>query len=125
MSLDRELPLAALEQAVARRQPGRGLLHHTDKGSQYTSADYRKRLEEFGMVASMSGTGNCFDNAVVESFFDSLKTEIGYDLFDSFEHASRELFDYIEVFYNQRRRHSVAGNISPADFERRCALEAA
>lgn len=124
-SLDRELPLAALEQAIGRRQPGPGLLHHSDRGSQYTCDDYQRRLAELGMTASMSRTGNCYDNAVVESFFDSLKTEIGCDLFDSREHARREVFKYIEAFYNQRRRHSALGHVSPSAFERQRVLEAA
>ncbi|HVS63531.1 MAG TPA: IS3 family transposase, partial [Thermoanaerobaculia bacterium] len=124
-SLDRELPLAALEQAVARRRPGPGLLHHSDRGCQYTCGEYQQRLEQLGMTASMSRTGNCYDNAVVESFFDSLKTEIGRELFDSREHARQEVFEYIEVFYNQRRRHSALGHVSPAAFERQRELEAA
>ena len=123
-SLETELPLRALGNAVARRLPGRGVLHHSDRGSQYTSADYQKRLEKLGMTVSMSRRGNCYDNAAAESFFDSLKTELGVEVFDSREHALRALFDYIELFYNRRRRHSALGNISPADFERR-AREAA
>lgn len=124
-SLDRELPLAALEQAVARRQPGPGLLHHSDRGCQYTCGEYQERLAKLNMAVSMSRTGNCYDNAVVESFFDSLKTEIGHELFESREHARREVFEYIEVFYNGRRRHSALGQISPAAFERLRALEVA
>ena len=123
--LDAKLTLAALEQAVARRQPGPGLLHHSDRGSQYTCRDYQSRLEELGMVASMSRTGNCYDNAVAESFFDSLKTEIGIEVFKNREHAQREAFEYLEVYYNQQRRHSALGLISPAAFERRQASEAA
>ena len=124
-SLDRELPLAALEQAVARRRPGPGLLHHSDRGCQYTCGEYQQRLEQLGMTASMSRTGNCYDNAVVESFFDSLKTEIGHELFDSREAARQKVFEYIEAFYNQRRRHSALGHVSPAAFERQRGLEAA
>ena len=110
---------------MARRQPGRGLLHHSDRGCQYTCGEYQERLGALGMVVSMSRTGNCYDNAVVESFFDSLKTEIGDELFESRAHARRELFEYIEVFYNGRRRHSALGQVSPAAFERRRASEAA
>ena len=117
--LERELTLQALEQAVAQRQPGRGLLHHSDRGSQYTCGDYRDRLDELGMTVSMSRKGNCYDNAVVESFFDSLKTELDQEVFASREHARRALFDYIEVFYNRARRHSALGYVSPAAFERR------
>ena len=118
-SLERELTLQALEQAVARRQPGRGLLHHSDRGSQYTCSDYRDRLDELGMTVSMSRKGNCYDNAVLESFFDSLKTELDQEVFESRQHARRVLFDYIEVFYNRARRHSALGYVSPATFERR------
>ena len=116
-SLDRSLPLEALENAVRRRRPGRGLLHHSDRGSQYTCEDYRDRLAELGMTASMSRKGNCFDNAVVESFFDSLKTEIDQQVFESREQARQRLFDYIEIFYNRSRRHSTLGYVSPATFE--------
>ena len=117
-TLETELPLQALAQAVVSRQPGPGVVHHSDRGSQYTSVDYQDRLGELGMEPSMSRRGNCYDNAVVESFFDTLKTEIGIEVFESRAHARRALFDYIEVFYNRRRRHSALGNISPAAFER-------
>ena len=116
-SLDRSLPLEALENAVRRRRPGRGLLHHSDRGSQYTCEDYRDRLGELGMTASMSRKGNRFDNAVVESFFDSLKTEIDQQVFESREQARQKVFDYIEIFYNRSRRHSTLGYVSPATFE--------
>ena len=84
---------------------------------QYTCEDYRDRLGELGMTASMSRKGNCFDNAVVESFFDSLKTEIDQQVFESREQARQRLFDYIEIFYNRSRRHSTLGYVSPATFE--------
>jgi putative transposase len=124
-SLDRDLVLAALERAVVSRQPGAGLTHHSDRGCQYTCGEYQERLAELGMTVSMSRTGNCYDNAVVESFFDSLKTEIGHEVFESREHARREVFEYIELFYNRRRRHSALGYVSPAAFERQRALEVA
>jgi putative transposase len=92
---------------------------------QYTCGEYQERLAELGMTVSMSRTGNCYDNAVVESFFDSLKTEIGHEVFESREHARREVFEYIELFYNRRRRHSALGYVSPAAFERQRALEVA
>jgi len=117
-SLEHQLPLDALEQAVARRRPEPGLVHHSDRGSQYTCGDYQGRLEAFAMRASMSGKGNCYDNAVVESFFDSMKSEIGEEVFESREHARRAVFEFIEVFYNRQRRHSTLGYISPAAFER-------
>jgi putative transposase len=124
-SLDRDLVLAALERAVVSRQPGAGLTHHSDRGCQYTCGEYQERLAELGMTVSMSRTGNCYDNAVVESFFDSLKTEIGHEVFESREHARREVFEYIELFYNRRRRHSALGYVSPAALERQRALEVA
>lgn len=115
--IDRQLALDALTAARLRRKPGPGLLHHSDRGCQYASEDYQKALDEAGMIGSMSRRGNCYDNAVVESFFSTLKHELGED-FDSHEHARRELFEYIEVFYNQRRKHSALGYKSPAQFER-------
>lgn len=101
------------------------MLHHSDRGCQYTCDEYQERLAKLGMTVSMSRTGNCYGNAVVESFFDSLKTEIGCELFESREHARREVFEYIEESYNGRRRHSALGQVSPAAFERCRATEAA
>ena len=95
-----------------------GLLHHSDQGCTYASEDYQDILEARGIVCSMSRRGNCWDNAVMESFFSTVKSELG-EHFDSHGEAKMELFDYIEVFYNQRRRHSTLGQISPAAFERR------
>ena len=119
-SNDRHLTLKALDMALKRRGPGAGLLHHSDQGSPYASEDYRDRLVARGIVCSMSRRGNCYDNAVMESFFSTVKSELA-DQFASFGDAKMELFDYIEVFYNQRRRHSTAGRISPAAFEKRHA----
>jgi transposase InsO family protein len=115
---DRHLALAALTTALNRRCPATGLLHHSDRGSTYASEDYQDRLAAHGITCSMSRTGNCYDNAVMEAFFSTLKTELA-DHFDSHGHAKRELFEYIEAFYNTRRRHSTLGYVSPADFERR------
>jgi transposase InsO family protein len=117
---DRHLTLQALEMALKRRCPAIGLLHHSDQGCTYASEDYQSRLAAHGMVCSMSRRGNCYDNAVMESFFSTVKSELG-EHFDSHGNAKRELFAYIEVFYNQRRRHSTLGQISPAAFERRAA----
>jgi len=117
---DRHLTLRALEMAVKRRCPDPGLLHHSDQGCTYASEDYRARLELYGITCSMSRRGNCYDNAVMESWFSTVKTEEG-ERFESYAHAKEALFDYIEVFYNQRRRHSTLGQISPAEFERRTA----
>ncbi|BCS32393.1 transposase [Luteitalea sp. TBR-22] len=121
---DRHLTIKALDQALRRRGPAPGLLHHSDQGCTYASADYQRVLEARGLVCSMSRRGNCYDNAVAESFFSTVKSELA-DRFDSFGEAKMELFDYIEVFYNQQRRHSTIGRISPAAFERRFSAQAA
>ncbi len=120
---DRHLTLRALEVALKRRGPGPGLLHHSDQGCTYASEDYQALLAARGIVCSMSRRGNCHDNAVMESFFSTVKSELA-DQFASNGDAKMELFDYIEVFYNQQRRHSTLGQISPAAFERRAAQAA-
>jgi putative transposase len=117
---DRHLTIKALEMALKRRCPGVGLLHHSDQGCTYASEDYQAILDARGITCSMSRRGDCYDNAVMESFFSTVKSELA-DRFDSFGEAKMEVFDYIEVFYNQRRRHSTLGQISPAEFERRTA----
>ena len=114
---DRHLALAALESARQRRRPARGVLHHTDRGSPYASEDYQRVLDINGFICSMSRPGNCYDNAVVESFFKTFKAENGED-FASAADVKRQCFDYIEVFYNQSRKHSALGYLSPAEFER-------
>ena len=119
---DRHLTIKALEMALKRRCPEIGLLHHSDQGCTYASADYQVLLDARGIVCSMSRRGNCHDNAVMESFFSTVKSELA-DRFDTNGDAKMELFDYIEVFYNQRRRHSTLGQISPAAFERRANEE--
>ena len=115
---DRHLTIKALEMALKRRCPDAGLLHHSDQGGTYASEDYQAVLEKHGITCSMSRRGNCYDNAVMESFFSTVKSELG-ERFESHGDAKMELFDYIEVFYNQRRRHSTIGQISPAEYERR------
>ena len=105
---------------MKRRCPDPGLLHHSDQGCTYASEDYRTRLEQHGITCSMSRRGNCYDNAVIESWFSTVKSEEA-ERFESYAYAKEALFDYIEVFYNQRRRHSTLGQISPAEFERRAA----
>jgi len=114
---DRHLVTKALEMALRRRCPDAGLLHHSDQGSTYASADYQKLLEASGITCSMSRRGNCLDNAAMESWFSTLKSELG-ERFDSYGRAKEQLFDYIEVFYNQQRRHSTLGYASPAEHER-------
>ncbi len=115
---DRHLTMKALDMALKRRCPEIGLLHHSDQGSTYASEDYQRQLTSAGMVCSMSRRGNCHDHAVVESFFSTVKSELG-EHFESNGDAKMALFDYIEVFYNQKRRHSAAGRMSPAAFERK------
>jgi transposase InsO family protein len=117
---DRRLTLKALEMAVQRRCPGPGLLHHSDRGCTYTCEDYQRYLATHGITCSMSRRADCYDNAVMESFFATVKKEEA-DRFPSYSDAKMALFDYIEVFYNQRRRHSTLGQISPARFEREAA----
>ncbi|WP_152622440.1 IS3 family transposase [Archangium violaceum] len=117
-NIDRHLVLNALDMALKGRQPPRGLLHHSDRGSQYASIDYQQELAARGIQCSMSRKGNCWDNAVVESFFSSLKQELVYTTaFATHEQARLALFEYIEVFYNRQRRHSSLGYVSPVDFE--------
>jgi len=118
---DRHLTLSALEQALRRRDPGVGLLHHSDQGSTYASEDYRKALAAHRITCSMSRRGNCHDNAAMESWFSTLKFELG-ERFESAAQAKHALFDYIEVFYNQKRRHSSLGYATPADVERRYSI---
>jgi len=119
---DRHLTLKALDMALKRRCPTAGLLHHSDQGCTYASEDYQRILDTNGITCSMSRRGNCYDNAVMEAFFSSVKGETA-DRFESCGVAKMELVDYIEVFYNQRRRHSTLGQTSPARFERRANKE--
>jgi transposase InsO family protein len=121
---DRRLVTAALEAAVYRRRPKLGLLFHSDRGSQYASEDHQKKLVANGIVCSMSRRGSCYDNAVMESWFGTLKTELGED-FEGLAEAKQQLFDYIEAFYNRTRMHSTLGYVSPAEFERNADMKAA
>lgn len=117
-TLARQLVLDALQMALGRRRPQSGWLHHSDRGSQYASADYQALLSDHGALVSMSRRGDCYDNAPVESFFSSLKTECFRDIvYPSREAAKADLFDYIEVFYNRQRLHSSLGYLSPTEFE--------
>ncbi len=116
--ISRRLVLSALRMAIEGRQPEGKLIHHSDRGGQYTSDDFRKELAKHGIECSMSGSGNCYDNAAVESFFASLKRErVNRARYRTRDQARADLFDYIEVFYNRKRRHSYVGYISPVDFE--------
>jgi putative transposase len=113
-----DLTLDALDMALARRRPAQGLLHHSDRGSQYASGDYQRVLAQHGIVCSMSRRGNCWDNAVAESFFATLKVELVHDAtWNTRAAARRALFEYLEPFYNGRRRHSALGYLSPRAFE--------
>ena len=115
-----DLTLAALGMALARRRPAAGLVHHSDRGSQYASGDYQRVLAQHGIVCSMSRRGDCWDNAVAESFFATVKVELVHDAAWATRAAARiELFEYLELFYNGQRRHSALGYLSPRAFERR------
>jgi transposase InsO family protein len=118
--IDRKLALDALRMALAQRRPQRGLIHHSDRGSQYASADYQRLLAKHGLRGSMSRRGDCWDNAVAESFFASLKLELVYQVqWRTRADARTAIFEYIELFFNRRRRHSSLGYLSPVEFERR------
>ena len=124
--LDRSLVLKALEAALGHRRPGPGLLHHSDRGSQYASGDFQARLAASGILCSMSRRGNCWDNALVESFFGTLKQELVHQCrFATRDVARQAVFEYIEAWYNRQRRHSSLGYVSPAEFERRALLTGA
>jgi transposase InsO family protein len=119
-TLHKELVLDALCMALEQRRPQKGLIHHSDRGSQYASWAFRECLLKAGILCSMSGRGDCYDNAVVESFFGTLKQELVYRYrFATREGARKEVFEYIEVWYNRQRRHSSLGYVSPAEFERK------
>jgi putative transposase len=121
--LDRRLVLAALFMAIDARRPAPGtLLHHSDRGVQYACDDYRQALADAEIAVSMSRKGDCWDNAVVESFFSTLKQELVYrTTFADHDAARAALFNYIETFYNRRRLHSSLGYLSPVEYERRAA----
>lgn len=114
-----DLAADALGMALARRSPGGGLLHHSDRGVQYASEDYQHLLRSHGIECSMSGKGDCYDNAVMESFWGTLKTElVNHERYQTREQARASIFEYVEVFYNRHRLHSSLGYKSPEQFER-------
>jgi len=124
--MSRKLVMDALQMAIWRRRPASGLLFHSDRGSQYCSADFQKMLKQHKMISSMSRKGNCWDNAVAESFFGSLKTErVFFSNYTTRDQARKDIVDYIEMFYNSRRRHSYLGYVSPKEFEKRQLLKKA
>jgi transposase InsO family protein len=118
-SMPADLVAHALKMALVRRRPPAGLLHHSDRGAQYACGVYQDLLGEHGITCSMSRVGNCYDNAVMESFWGTLKTECVYprEPFATFDEARAAIFEYIEAFYNRVRRHSSLGYISPEAFE--------
>jgi len=117
-SLERHSAIRALNKSILRRCPGQGLMIHSDRGVQYASADFRNILQKNKFVQSMSRKGNCWDNAVAESFFHSIKTQlIHHCKFQNVADAERALFNYIEVYYNRQRKHSTNGYMAPALYE--------
>jgi putative transposase len=122
--LKASLALEALRMAYWRHKPAKGLVHHSDRGVQYAAHDYQKTLKTLGMVPSMSGKGNCYDNAVVESFFHTLKNDqFGDHIYLTRGETRQEVIDYIEMFYNSHRRHSSLGYVSPNDYELKFELK--
>ncbi len=120
--MSRRIVLAALRMAIDTRHPEGALIHHSDRGGQYTSDDFRNELARHGIQCSMSSSGNCYDNAAVASFFGLLKRErVNRVRYRTRDEARADLFDYIEVFYNRKRCYGYLGNMSPADFEQRSA----
>lgn len=118
-TMTKELVCSALRQAYFRRKPGTGLVFHSDRGSQYCSKEFRAILGQYRMLQSQSRKANCWDNACVESFFHTLKTELIYhEHFKTREQASRAIFEWVEAFYNRQRIHSTLGYRTPVDFER-------
>ena len=116
--MTRDLVCDALDAAIAKRRPGPGLVFHSDRGSQYASQAFRRRLWRHRILQSMSGKGNCYDNAVAESFFATLKKElVRSNVYRTRQHARDAIFQYIEVFYNRRRLHSTLGYMTPQQFE--------
>jgi transposase InsO family protein len=124
--LTQELVLQALNQALGRRKPDPGVVFHSDRGSQYAGHAFRKVLDQHHFSQSMSAAGNCYDNAVMESFFHTLKTEsVYFERYRTRAEARQSIFEYIEVFYNRIRRHSSLGYLSPLEFENRMLHKAA
>lgn len=121
-TLEREIALEALHSALRDRRPASGLLHHTDRGSQYASHDYQELLRAYGITCSMSRRGDCYDNAVAESFFATLEHELLAESdFRSRDEARQAIFVFIEVWYNRERRHSSLGYLSPVAYEAQLA----
>jgi transposase InsO family protein len=121
--LSHELLADALRKALRNRKPERGVMFHSDRGTQYASYAFRDLMERYGFVQSMSSSGNCYDNALMESFFHTLKTELIYfEKYQTRQEARGSIFEYIELFYNRVRRHSALNYFSPAEFERNASV---
>jgi transposase InsO family protein len=117
-NMETGLVIKALKMALLARTPPKGLLHHSDRGSQYASKDYQQLLKDYHINCSMSRKGNCYDNAVMESFFATLKQELIYrQPYQSRQQTKQDIFEYVQVFYNRKRTHSSLGYLSPLDFE--------
>ena len=116
--IDEELVLKAFRNSIVREKDLKGLIIHTDRGSQYTSKRYQNEVREIGVVSSMSGAGNPYDNALMESFYKTLKTELLINgSFETEEEAKNAIFEYIEIYYNRQRLHSSLGYLSPVEYE--------
>jgi len=122
--MNADLVERSLQQAIFHRAPQKGVIAHSDRGSQYTSDQYKKHALKHGIRLSMSSTGNCFDNAAMESFFHTLKTEhVFFQKFSTRAEAIQSIFEYVEVFYNRQRLHSTLGYLSPYEFEEQQSLK--
>ena len=118
-SLSHEMVVTALKRAIKNRRPGKGLIFHSDRGVQYACTDFRKELGKHEFVQSMSRKGNCWDNAVAESFFGVMKTELVYhERYEGHQDTLHSIFEYIEVFYNRERKHSTIGYLTPVEYEK-------
>jgi transposase InsO family protein len=118
-SLGHEMVVTALKRAIRRRRPAKGLIFHSDRGVQYACTDFRKELDKHELIQSMSRKGNCWDNAVAESFFGIMKCELVYhERYEDHQDTLHSIFEYIEVFYNRQRRHSTLGYLCPSDYEK-------
>ena len=118
-SLGHEMVITALKRAIRRRRPGKGLIFHSDRGVQYACNDFRKELDNHELIQSMSRKGDCWDNAVAESFFATIKCELVYhERYEDHQDTLHSIFEYIEVFYNRKRIHSTLGYLCPAEYEK-------
>ncbi len=117
--MEEGLVASALRMAAAQRRPGAGLLHHSDRGSQYAANDYQQLLNAHKMTVSMSRKGDCYDNSLMESFWSTLKAECATGVYNSRQEARQSIFEYVEIWYNRQRRHSALGYATPETFEQR------